>query len=510
MSPLVPSSALNAEPGRTLHAGASRAPFPVMGAILGHALIWTVLPALFLGNLYPDTITAAYWGRDFAFGYFQHPPMTSWIIDAALWMGHFQIFLVLLTAQLTVAVAAYFVWKTAGLYGSAETAALAVLLYLVSPAATVFAVILNHNSMLAPFWAATMFFSLSYLERGRWRDALSLGLVVGLGIMTKYEIAFLVISILVLAVAVPRFRHVFFKPASYLAAAIALLIIAPNLLWLSQNHWMALGHAAGVHKVDSLAMLGTDGLKILTGILVLFLIPILYLVWSRRKAMTPAGADQPAHTLVAMVLAFGPFALMLLGTLPTHQIVKPLWVLPMTSSMAVGVALLFGQRVGERASARWPTPKIALALSGALALAFAGFLLVGEAIGQPATYFAAETEPLGAAVDEMWHSRQYKPLACIAITEDHFGGSTVIWSADRPHFVNFFEPAWSKPEQVESCNRSGGIAVMAGVDVLQAFPNVCAATRRTVQVGTRLGLSKATWPVDLVYIAPEGETCEAD
>ncbi len=53
MSPLVPSSALNAEPGRTLHAGASRAPFPVMGAILGHALIWTVLPALFLATFIP-------------------------------------------------------------------------------------------------------------------------------------------------------------------------------------------------------------------------------------------------------------------------------------------------------------------------------------------------------------------------------------------------------------------------------------------------------------------------
>ncbi len=505
MSSSVPSADSRAE-----LAGESRARSPVVGTVLAHALIWTVLPALFLGNLYPDTITAAYWGRDFAFGYFQHPPMTSWIIDAALWTGHFQIFLVLLTAQITVAAAAIFVWKTARLYGSAETAALAVLLYLVSPAATVFAVILNHNSMLAPFWAATMFFALRYMEGGRWRDALILGCVVGLGIMTKYEIAFLVISILGLAVAVPRFRHVFSRPASYVAAALALLIIAPNLLWLSQHHWVALDHAAGVHKVDSLAMLGTDALKILTGMMVLFLIPALYLLWTFRKARTPAAAGRPSHTLVAVVLAFAPFGLMLLGTLPTHQIVKPLWVLPMTSSMAVGAALLFARRAGERAWTRWPTLKIALRLSGGLALAFAGFLLVGEAIGLPADYFAAETRPLGAAIDDMWHSRQNGPLACVAITEDHFGGSAVIWSVDRPRFVNFFEPSWSKPEQVDACRRSGGIAVIAGTDFLQAFPNACTSTRQTVEVKTRLGLRGAAWPVELVYIAPEGETCEAE
>ena len=481
---------------------------PVAIAVLAHALMWVVVPAFFLGNLYPDTITAAYWGRDFAFGYFQHPPMTSWVIDLGIAISRFPIFSLLVTAQITTVISAYFVWKTARLYATDSTASIAVMLYLVSPAATVFAVILNHNSMLAPFWAASMFFSLRYFECGRSRDALTLGLVVGLAIVTKYEIAFLIIAILVLAILVPRFRHVFVRPASYVAAAIAFLIFAPNLYWLYQNGWLALGHASGVHKVDSMAMLGRDIGKILVGLSVLYLLPalLLYLMWRVRAAVSPRALS-PRHALIGAVLAFGPLVVMLLGTLPTRQIVKPLWVLPMTSSMAVGLSLLFPLRASVDQPFAWTTEKTAVASSAVLALGFAMFLIVGEAIGEPATYFVADTRPLSAAINALWRSRQIRPLECIAISENLFGGSAVLWVPDSPRFINFSEPYWSKPEQLADCQRAGGIAVIDGVEFLSSFPNACPATRETVQVRTRWNFGGSRWPVDLVYIAPQSETC---
>ena len=452
--------------------------------MLAHALIWVLVPSVLLGNLYPDTITAAYWGRDFAFGYFQHPPMTSWIIDCEIAISRFPIFSLLVTAQITTAVTALFVWKSTKLYRPDATASIAVLLYLVSPAATVFAVILNHNSMLAPFWAATMFFALRYLEHGRSRDALTLGLVAGLAMMTKYEIAFLLISIFVLALATPRFRHVFGRPASYAAAAIALLVFAPNLYWLSQNHWLALGHASGVHKVDSLSTLGTDAYKILTGLFVLYLIPALLLFWlSHFRAADRTQAPWPVHASIGAVLAFGPLMIMLLGSVPTHQIVKPLWVLPMTSSMAVGLSLLFPlQRSVGRASA-WTTERSAVALSGGLALGFAGFLIVGEAVGQPAIYFVADTLPLSTAIKDVWRSRQIGSLECVAISENLFGGSAVLWLPDSPRFVNVRNPPGQSPSRSPTARDQAG-------SPLSPAPTSCHRFRRRAPPCEKLSRSE--------------------
>lgn len=484
-------------------------PGPVQTAVLFHVLIWTVVPAALLGNLYSDTISAAYWGRDFAFGYFQHPPMTSWIIEGVLRIGAYPILSLLLLAQVTVAVTCWFVYRTARLFGSDETAAFASLLYLASPAATVYAVILNHNTVLAPFWAGTMYCGLRYFERGRWRDAAALGVAVGLAILTKYEIAFLVVVLLALAAAVPVYRHVFTRVQSYAAASVALLIAAPNLAWLWNHHFAAIGHAVGLHRVTTASMLISHLGMVLTGAAVLFGIPAAVLIGTRRwRAGDDTMQGWRARRLVGPFLAFGPFVVMLAGSLMTLQIIKPLWILPQTSAMAVGLALIFPAGASERGIRVRSSARLAINISGGILVGFVGYLVGAELIGRPASFFSADTKVLAAAVDAKWHDRQNRPLRCILFSEVRLGGTPVLWLRDRPRFVNFIEPSWSRPDQTADCRRTGGVAVVPEGGALQGdVPNACLATRTTIEVPTVLRLGARTFPVDLAYVAPEGEAC---
>ena len=60
-------------------------------AVLAHALLWSVAPALIVGNLHQDTLEAAYWGNDGAFGA-RHPPLLSLALELVLRLNHAPIF----------------------------------------------------------------------------------------------------------------------------------------------------------------------------------------------------------------------------------------------------------------------------------------------------------------------------------------------------------------------------------------------------------------------------------
>ena len=182
---------------------------PIAVALLVQVIVWTLGPALIAGNLHGDTLEAAYWGRAWALGYSKHPPLTSIAIDLALRSGLPPILALMALSQLTVGVAALFIWRSVRLFASAETASLAALMYLASPSATFYAAQINHNSMLSPFLAASAFYGLRYLDEPRWRDAIALGVAAGLAMWTKYEIIFLLVTLVALAAVVPRFRPAF-------------------------------------------------------------------------------------------------------------------------------------------------------------------------------------------------------------------------------------------------------------------------------------------------------------
>ena len=52
---------------------------------LGHLvavqlLIWALLPGLLVDSLPLDVVEGAYWGREWQWGYYKHPPFPAWVL----------------------------------------------------------------------------------------------------------------------------------------------------------------------------------------------------------------------------------------------------------------------------------------------------------------------------------------------------------------------------------------------------------------------------------------------
>ncbi len=497
--------------GATMYAGRESVSLlrsPMAWALAIQAVIWTVGPALIVGNLHGDTLEAAYWGRAWALGYAKHPPITTIALDLALRTGLQPIFALMALSQITVAVAAWYIWRAVRLYSSAETASFATLMYLASPAATFYAVQINHNSMLSPFLAAAAFYGLRYLDELDWRDALALGVAAGLGMWTKYEILFLLVSLVALAAAVGRFRVAFVRPASYVSVVVFLVVIAPHIWWLWANDWPSLYHAVEFYKMTDIASVEASAQNLITGVFALCVAPAVILLATMALRGPDEFARVPERPCAAMFLAAGPPLVLVLAALASYEVIKPLWLQPFCVTTAGGLALMFpaggpGEGMSERVSAR-----IAVAMSAIIFIGFAAYLVTAGVIGKPLWAFSANTEPLAAATQQLWDAHEAGPLRCVVIAERKIGPSGVLWLKSRPDYLDFSTPDWSRSEQIAACRRSGAIAVLPpDLRPLDVFSAACVGPAVRYETPMTLGQGDATVPMDLFYIAPEASGC---
>ena len=92
------------------------------------------------------------------------------------------------------------------------------------------------------------------------------------------------------------------------------------------------------------------------------------------------------------------------------------------------------------------------------------------------------------------------------------GASAVLFVPGRPDFVDFSSQNWATPRQLGECRRSGAIAaLLEPSNALDHFPAACRAAQTRFDVPALPGMGKVSWPVDIVYIPPEGGPagCEA-
>jgi hypothetical protein len=210
--------------------------------------------------------------------------------------------------------------------------------------------------------------------------------------------------------------------------------------------------------------------------------------------------------LIAAVLAFGPVVVMLIGSVATGQVMKPLWVLPLTGTVALGLAILFpAGDAGQGLSVRLAS-YILMGTSAGIFVGFSLYLIVASAIGKPLTAYSVNTKVLSDRVEAFWAERQpSEPLRCLVIADRKVGPSGLLWMQGRPDYVDFSSPSWATPRQIGECRRTGGVAILAEPSpALESFPEACSDKQR-INVPAARFLGGVTWPVDLTYIPPEGQ-----
>src|SRR5215472_5995824 len=108
---------------------------------------------------------------------------------------------------------------------------------------------MSYSSFDYLWWVLVAYFMIRFLKSDDPRWWVAIGTAIGLGMMTKYTMAFLVLGI-VGGLALTPVRRFLRSPWSWCGVAAALLIMLPNVIWQIHNHFVSLEFLKTIHSRD--------------------------------------------------------------------------------------------------------------------------------------------------------------------------------------------------------------------------------------------------------------------
>jgi hypothetical protein len=197
-------------------------------------------------------------GEHPAWGYVDQPPLIPLL--AALLYHLFPGSLVMLRLPSALGHAATVVLaaETARLLGGGRWAqALAALCVLTGGDFLGTGALLTTDAVQPLAWLFCGYAIIRIIRREDERWWIAIGVVAGVALLTKYMLAFWLVALGIGLLATPA-RRSFARPYLYLGAAIAALIVLPNVLWQAMHGWpfLEIGRVAAVRKNVALPPLG--------------------------------------------------------------------------------------------------------------------------------------------------------------------------------------------------------------------------------------------------------------
>jgi 4-amino-4-deoxy-L-arabinose transferase-like glycosyltransferase len=431
---------------RWLHAHPVRALFIFAVAQI---LVWTVVPWALGTSLPLDVVSDGLsWGHEWQWGYYKHPPLPSWEVEAAFdLLGDIGPYLL---SQLAIAATFLFVFLLGRRMMPVRCALVGTVLlsgiYYFSIPTPEF----NHNVAQMPLWAAAAYF---YYEALRTRSSgfwALLGLVIGLGMLTKYATAIFAVTIVIHALSSRKTRTVFASVGPYLAILVCLAVMTPHLIWLVHNNFPTLnyaanraGHAAALQRVFT-------PLRFLLAQIVT-LLPCIALATIAGVVGRNSWRDRPAldeDLRFLLVLGLGPAVLSALLSLAVGLGLRDMWGAPMWN--------LIGLLLVRASMARWKD----ISLGRLFVCAAVLFIALPTAYELASTYAPewrgshprtewpdrAMAQDLSAA----WSKATGRPLQ-IVVGDSWTAGLIAMRTSPRPSVfidANYRHAPWISPERL--------------------------------------------------------------
>ncbi len=201
------------------------------------------------------------WSRELAFGYFSKPPLLAWLIagaEAVCGSGEACIRAPAPIFYLGTCLVSYAIART--LYDE-TTAFWAAILLGLSGAVAFSSRIISTDVPLLFFWAVALLAYIKLLQGGDWRWGVLLGVAFGLGMLAKYAMIYFVLGVAGAALIDRDARALLRSPLLWIAAAIGVALILPNVIWNAQNGFVTLthtGHNIGGGGVRFSPLLGLE------------------------------------------------------------------------------------------------------------------------------------------------------------------------------------------------------------------------------------------------------------
>lgn len=195
-------------------------------------------------TLYIDEAQYWTWAQHLDWGYFSKPPGIAGLIAISTGLFGDGILGVKALAMLCYPLAAAACWAIANRLYDARTAFWSALAVLTLPMFSWLGLFVSTDALLTLFWSLALLAYLRALDSDTWADWLLLGVVCGLGLLSKYTMAAWLGAAFLHLIAFHRSRLTSAKP--WAAAALALLILSPNIYWNFTHDFPTLRHTADI------------------------------------------------------------------------------------------------------------------------------------------------------------------------------------------------------------------------------------------------------------------------
>ena len=439
------------------------APGRALAAILIlHTAVWTVLPALFYANLPLDLIEALTYGREWRLGYDKLPPLPWWLVEIVYRLaGHD--FAYYLLAQAAVVVALWLVFLTARPIVGSLGALIAVLIIDGLHYFNYTAVKFNHDVIQLPFWALAGFAFHRALRGGWLGHWLLLGLAIGMSLWAKYFVVVLAVPLAAFILFDNAARKTLKTPGPYLAAAVALVTMAPHLVWLVQNDFLPFAYAE--HRaLPSRGLIDHvwHPIEFALG-QAFFLVPPLLiampLFFPRRRAERRGGDFD--HRIVTW-LAFGPIVTVMAMSAVTGRGTVAMWGYPLFLFLGLWLVLKAPQTLEalrvRRVIAIWA------AVFACLALAFiANYAMLPSFDHRYRAVFFPGSD-LAREVSQRYRTATGRPLIYV-IGSMWDGGNVAHYAPDHPRVLIDGKPARAPWIDLADLRSKGAVVVWTEGDL---------------------------------------------
>lgn len=304
-----------------------------MGFLALHGVVWTALPAILYLNLPLDLIEGLLYGREWQLGHDKLPPLPWWMLAANYRLFGPDVFFYAMS-QLAVIAAFTLVWVMARQLVGPVGALAAVLivdgLHYFSFTAPKF----NHDLIQLPFWALACYSYWAALRHGRMVHWLLLGFAVGMALWAKYFVVVLAAPLMAFVLFDHEARRTLRTPGPYIAAALALAVASPHLIWLVQHDFLPFAYVdARAHHfaraVDYLLQPARFALAQIGDFLPALLIAAPYLLLLRKPAETAAVETNAFDRRIVTLFMFGPVTAVILLSIVTGRDVVTMWGYPL-------------------------------------------------------------------------------------------------------------------------------------------------------------------------------------
>ena len=313
--------------------------------------LWVALAIGLNESQLGDSLEQYIWAQSFEWGYWKHPPLSTWLLYGVLHVFGPSYLWTYLLAGLLYTITLVATYKITEILFDKERATWVALLLTLHYGFTRRAQLFNHNAVLVAFIAITALLTLLAVRRQTLWFWFAAGLFGGLSILVKYQALFPLAGIFVALAFSGELEKS--KRGLLLATTTALLVLTPHIDWIFASKFQTITYALNYIENSGFNSRGERQLAFLITQIRYYLPMIFFigLVWSaahvnnkNRRAHLPMTSYQRSWLLGLIGV---PFAMVLFVSLALGVRLQGHWGLQTTQFLSIYVAYWIFKKYGS-------------------------------------------------------------------------------------------------------------------------------------------------------------------